>query len=293
MLHPAVATLFFTELAFAGILNSLGLYLLFKDKNSNHTNQNLILKCLSTCELAAACSLMISTLLENYILKANHYMVRSTVRIVYSTYMNYMFIMMIMTLDRLIATKYPLRYASMLTKKNAKVILFASTIFCITVGIFSWFLEYNKFLFIFDTYVFPIAASFSAAFIIMTYIYIFIKISRKRNSDNSTQMRRIRENRQFLKMAAVITLSYSICFLLTDLTYALCSGCFNSSTTKILFALYYLGLVCDPVTYILMQKRLRKLLTAIKCCAKKQTDNSQGDISMVSANRSSLFDTRL
>ena len=293
MLHPAVATLFFTELAFAGIFNSLGLYLLFKDRNSNHTNQNLILKCLSTCELAAACSLMISTLLENYILKANHYMVRVTVRIVYYTYMNYMFIMMIMTLDRLIATKYPITYASMMTRKKAQFILFASAMLCIIVGICFWFVEYNKFLFIFDTYIFPIAASISAAFIIMTYIYIFIKISRKRNSDNSTQMRSTRENRQFLKMAAIITLSYSICFLLTDLTYALCSGCFDSSTTKILYALYYLGLICDPVTYILMQKRLRKSLTAVKGCGKKQNDNSQGDISMVTAKRSSLFDTRL
>ena len=115
----------FSIISAAVVLNVLGLYLLFKDR-SRQTNQNLILKYLSSVELTCSCLMLtdVSIIYRGWSETNTSFQVLT--RILYSVYPITSLVMAMMTLDRLIATKYPLRYVFILTKKRAHVILSSS-----------------------------------------------------------------------------------------------------------------------------------------------------------------------
>lgn len=283
----------------AVFLNALGIYLLVKDR-STKTNQNLILKYLSAVELTDSLVLIVRWSLTCYGLNSNGAVIPNLLRVLYCFYLNFSLLMVIMTFDRLIAVKYPLRYAFILTKKKARIVLFSSTVFCIIVVILcNLILEYDQFILTFDTIVSPIVSSISAVFIMMTYVYIFIKISRRRRmhiSLQNIQIERTTENHQFLKMAIVITLTYSMFYLLPDIAYIFARR-FIINSVDILRVFWYSGLVFDPITYTFMQKKLRqKLLHMIACRRKKEErDNSGGEerVARITKNEPAVLDTKL
>lgn len=255
----------------ATILNTLGLYFLFTDTNI-HTKQNLILKFLGSLELAYSCVLII-----RYSFTCHGYTTSDTVtqillRMVHSIYLNITFIMVIMTFDRLIAVQYPLRYAFILKRRRARLILISSTLFWIIIGASCLALDFIQFRSIFHEYVDPAVSLVSATFMVVSYVFIFIKLlRRKRNlnsSSHSFQNRSRTENRKILKMATIITVTYLICYVVPDVANLLCHKCFANSI-HIYRILWHLGPVFDPITYIFMQRRLRKRLTRLICCGKK------------------------
>ena len=287
---------FFSLLGFAVFLNITGLCLLVDDR-TKRTNQNLILKFLSSLELAYSCVLIIKWSFRCHGSNITNTVVEILHRISYCSYLNITLIMVIMTLDRLIATKYPFRYAFILTRKKTAMILSASTSFWIIVGASSSGLKYDQFIRIFRL-LDLIVAFVSALFMIATYVFIFIKTSRRPNLGNSLRNIKKRsriENKRFLRMAAIITATYFICFLLPDVATLFCHECFANSTF-VYRILWNLGPVCDPITYIFMQKRLRKRLTRLICCRKKtQKGGSRIEMgaSIISEHRREIFDTRL
>ena len=282
----------------AVILNSLGIYFLCKDRNRK-TNQNLILKYLFTNEFAVSVLLV-----SRWSLVFHSAMVSQTIlsiidRIQFCAYLNYNLIMLIMTFDRLIAIKYPLRNIFIFTRKKVKVALFASTFLCLAVGAATSVVEFKLLLMTFGKYVFPAISTISVVVIVITYTYIFVKIIRKRNLDNSTRnnTRSAASNHQYFKMAAIITFTFVVCYLLPDITFALCPKCFSYRGLNyyILQVLWNMGLVFDPLTYIFMQK-LRQRLAKIVCCAKKEQRGSSSrdeGISRITETRAGVLDTKL
>ena len=297
MAHNAFFPLSFSIISSAIVLNVLGLYLLFKDR-IRQTNQNLILKYLSSVELTCSCLMLtdVSTLYHGW--TGTDTLFQVLTRILYSVYPITSLVMAMMTLDRLIATKYPLRYVFILTKKKAHVILSLSTFLCIAGGVSTSFLEFDQFLSTFDKFVFPTISTSATLFMLAAYTYIFIKVSKRRNMDNSMQNIRIRrtmENQQFLKMAFIITLTYVTCYVVPDFAFMSCTGCFANGI-DVYRILFYLGPVLDPITYIFMQKRLRKMVVKLMCCRKKnQMDSSNVEYpaSTIHQNRTEVFDTKL
>ena len=293
---------FFSLLGFAVFLNIAGLCLLVDD-GTNRTNQNLILKFLSSLELAYSCVLIIKWSFRCHGSSITNKVVEILNRMSYCNYLSIAFIMVIMTLDRLIAAKYPLRYAFILSRRKAAMILSASTSFWIIIWVSSSFLKYDQFIYIFKLLDLIVSLT-SALFMASTYAFIFIKISRRPNLGNSLRNIKNRsrtENKRFLRMAAIITATYFICFLLPDVASLFCHECFANSTF-VYRILWNLGPVCDPITYIFMQKRLRKRLKRLICCEKTtQTDSSRNGASnssrngasIISEHRREIFDTRL
>ena len=292
---------YFPILFIAAILNMLGLFLIFKDRY-RQTNQNLILAYLNTTELVYALSMLILWFIRCHASiapKTKH----SLIRIAHSCYFIMKVIMVIMTFDRLIATKYPLRYVLILTKKKAHIVLASLTFLCIIAGVVSFFLDYDEMIGILDSFVSPISSLCIAVFILASYTYIFIAISRRRKTGNSPHNNRIRrasENHQFLKMATVITFTFSACYVVPDVFNIFCHRCYAAINIDIYRLLWYLGLVFDPITYIFMRKRLRKQLmekVGCLCCRVKHQsgrDNFPGDDRIARSNNNQpTCDTRL
>ena len=286
-------------LIIAVILNSLGIYFLFKDRN-RQTNQNLILKYLITIELAVSIMLISRWSIVCHGAMVGNTILNITYRIGFCAYLNYCLIMLIMTFDRLIAMKYPLRSIFILSRKKVKAALFASTLLCLAVGAATSVVEISLFMMTFSKYIFPAISTISVVFIVITYTYIFIKVIRKRNLNNSTRNnpRSAASNHQYFKMAAIITFTFVFSYLLPDIMYAFCPTCFSHSgfSHNILHVIWNTGLVLDPLTYIFMQKRLRKRLAKIVCCAKKEQRGSSSrdeGISRITHTREGVLDTKL
>lgn len=317
----SIFSLLFSILTSAAVLNFLGIYLLFKDRR-RQTNQNLILKFLSTLQLCHSCLLIIRWSLICHGFSANDVVVQILVGGIYCIYLNVTIVMVTMTLDRLIATKYPMKYVIMLTNKKARLVLFSSTFALIAIfGIAVSISTYHRFMFILNEFVNPIVSVVTAVFLVLAYIYIFIQISRRRTlsnsmqnirnsrttknsvqnvrkrrtAQNSVQIIRIRtENQKFLKMASIIALTYFACYVVPDVSIVVCRKCFMENVDMYRI-LWYLGLVFDPITYIFMQKQLRKrLIEMIVCCRKKdERGDSRGQqrISTIYENQATVLDT--
>ena len=262
----------------AAVLNALGIGLLFKDTNCK-TNQNLILKYLSTVELGLACLLTVYLSFICHGSRISNIDIQVLLPMIRSFFLAITFIMWTMTVDRIIATKYPIRYATMMTRKKVKVILFSTTLLCSILGVLLSVLEASKFNVIYYANILRIIHVISALFIIISYIYIFLLLLRRTEFSNLSQNSRIRrsgENRRFLKMAAVITFTYFVCYSLPYIII-LSNVDFYKKNLDALRIPINLGLVADPFTYIFMQKRLRaSLKKLILCCYNKnELDNAR------------------
>ena len=281
---------FFPIFISAATLNSVGIYLLSKDKHSQ-TNQNLILKFLSTQELALSCILLI-----NWSFVCHGSAVAAAVEeillpFIHCCFFNITLIMVIMTLDRLVATKYPIRYSSMLSRKKIKVILSVVTALCMLFGVLSLFDEIREFLHTYDTYIFHIPPSFAALFIVVAYVNIFVTLWRRRNlfdRSGGVDISRFTENKRFLKMAAVITSTF---YTVPDIASLFCKDCFTDSI-QFFRLLWNLGPVFDPITFIFMQERLRKRLRSMMQCYHNK-DRGKDAPPRINGNDNVAFDTRL
>ena len=286
------------------ILNCLGIFLLHKD-GSRQTNQNLILKFLSTNEVFLSVILIIKwSLTMNGSTQEDKHL--QTLYVIFNHMaLNNYFIMLFMSFDRLIAVKYPLRYVVLLSKKRAMIILFAALACCVILALTSIFLHYETFNPILNRIIAPVISLSATICILVTYIYIFLKIWSQKNFDASMQnglnndvkdRRRNTESQQFLKMAAIITLTYVLCFLVPDIIYAFHIEDMTDGEIAIMYVVWCAGLVMDPITYILMQKRMRDLLKTILCFQQQKQQCTATRAELETKNSSigqAVFDTRL
>ena len=285
----AIIPILSSILVLAILLNIAGICLLVDD-GAKRTNQNLILKFLSSLELVFSCIWLSRHLLRCHGSTTTKRFIQISFILTDCFYMNITFIMVTMTLDRLIAIKYPFRYAFILTRKKVKVILYAITSFWIIVAVSSSLIgNHNAVRHIFMQYLHPFFTVVSVVVISAVYVFIFIKIRRRgRALNNSLQNNPDRgrtENKSFLKIATVITSTFLICFVVPDITYRFCGECFPNSIF-VSQTLWSLGPVCDPVTYIFMQKRMRRRLIEIVVCCRKNDgrDDSHGQQRIATIN---------
>ena len=254
-------------LSASALMNAIGLYLLDKDRR-RQTNQNLILKFLSGNEFFASIVIICRWTLIFDGSSEKSRILQIIGAIMYGIYFNYTSVMLFMTVDRFIAVKFPLRSPYILSKRKAKIILLSSVVTCVAITCTSLLVDYVRYKFYVNTYAFPVMSTFTTLSIILTYGYIFVKILRQRHfrsSRDNIPGRRNVDGQRFLKMAAVITMTYMLCYLVPDILFAFFYDFLANFNANMFYITWYCGLLLDPITYIFMQKRLRNRLLEILC----------------------------
>ena len=254
-------------LSASALMNAIGLYLLHKDRR-RQTNQNLILKFLSGNEFFASIVIICRWALIFHGTSEESRILQIISMIMYGIYFNYTSVMLFMTFDRFIASKFPFRFPYILSKRKAKIILLSSVVTCAAIACASLLVDYVRYKFYVNTYAFPVMSTFTTLSIILTYGYIFMKILRQRHcrsSHDNAPGRRNMDSQRFLKMAAVITMTYMLCYLVPDILFAFFYDFLTNLNANIFYITWYCGLLLDPITYIFLQKRLRNRLLEILC----------------------------
>ncbi len=177
--------------------------------------------------------------------------VRATIWLVY--YSSVFFL----TIDRLIAINFPLRYRVLITKKRLKLAILVVWTLATALGA-SFFIYGNLFISFWNMTWMVL----DVAFIILavtTYGFIFFKILRRRRFENNDQDGRrqhfiMSREKKFVKIAGLIIGTFLFLFLIPDTIK------YGYPSLEALLLTYPIGILLDPVIYIFLQEDLRSLL---------------------------------
>ena len=184
----------------------------------------------------------------------------------------YMFIMFFITLDRLLAVYWNIKYDQYCTKRRTLVLLIIvfviSIIFYLCILISNrmnpW--DYGKFLMV---YIYPIFQVWFLLTAFVTYIYIFMKVRENRlarkkiekqinRSNNTSNVKRYSRNSFNILVPGAVVLTFILFMILPGVIYCVFDNL--GSKIKVPYVIYVLGWIADPMIYIFTIKSLRKKL---------------------------------
>ena len=279
-------------------MNAIGLYLLHKDER-RQTNQSLILKFLSGSDLFLSIILICRWVLIFTGSTEESRAFQIAILVSYAAYINVTFVIVFMTLDRFIATKFPFRSPYILSRRKATMILLSSIVTCIAIACISLLVNYTRFKFYVNMYGFPVISAIATIVILATYAYIFVTILRQRHLRSLQENIpgwRTAESQRFLKMAFIITASYLFCFLVPDILFAFFYNFFANFNSKIFYIAWYCGLLLDPITYIFMQEPLTDMFLEIfylRSCRRNTKSANDNFVPGISIDRPWVVETKL
>ena len=282
------------------IINGIGLHLLFKTKGA-YTNQKLILMHLSGCEILLAISRLLYRVLDYYKIPVENKLKQGALIFLYIELSTYYLIVICLTVDRFIASRYPLKYSRKLSKRRMKILLVISWIIGLSVNFPQLFISSKLTVFIFNYATLPCLDFGFLCFAGITYGYIFKKV-RKRNGLTIARQqmkngRRRRESLQCARMAAIITFRFFLLIVVPDIIFAVyftANFASNNALRVVLIIAWYVNPIFDPITYIFMQRKMRVSFKQIYCCKKRLERDQSKEVSS-SKTDSAIFviDTKL
>lgn len=264
-----MSDIFFAELVLSALLlataiclNVMGTYLLWK-KERGLTNQRLILMNLSICEAITSALLLGNIVLE--FRKLDDKVDKIYGQILFAAIevlrMEYYCIMCIMTIDRCIGTRLPLKCFILFSKRRAKIVLGAtwtlSLLSCALFGIF-----YQDFSPYFHLFLLALGIA-SLCCIIVSYCYILTILINSGILRAGTRNRRNCENKQFIKMTAIISSTFVFLILIPEFVHAFLHEKVSIEVKYVIYIMWYIDLVVDPITYILIRKKLRRAFVEV------------------------------
>ena len=281
---PYLTAVSYISVVIAGtalILNVIGIYLIRKQE-SQRTYQNLIILNLNVIQIPisiGANAYWISVLTHG---TGSKTLLRWTTPMWISARITLIFIIAIVTFDRLFAIKYSLRYLIIVSKRMVKLALSAIWL--------SWFVGFSVlksmgtdiYFHVIIVLIVPISEFLLLCFILCTYFYIFWRIRKRRKilKDSSANPQQVQYwNKQALRVSTAIILSYIMFVVLPDFTDSILQPIIKGEAwEKILLTAYMLDTcyyVALPVTYIFLHRDTRRMFleNVVRCCSKK------GDIS--------------
>ena len=286
-LKSSSTTAYLAILATSICLNSLGLYLILK-KRRTYTNQKLILVHLSICQILLAFSRIIYNVLDLYQISILSKGKILALLFVYFQLSVYYLIMITLTLDRFVATKYPLRYNIILPRRKMHFILNILWLSGLVINVCQLPMTSDVIISIFNYGTLPCLDFTFVCSASVTYGYILHTILNRKTREKRLSLNKVhvhKNKNQFLKMAAAINLRFFLLVVVPDVIYAVeitqDFGTYNVLRT-VLTLCWYINPALDPITYVFMQKSMQRELK-LMCKKKKFTQTRTPRIAATTA----------
>eukprot|EP00112_Aurelia_sp_Birch-Aquarium-sp1_P010105 Seg2175.5 transcript_id=Seg2175.5/GoldUCD/mRNA.D3Y31 product="hypothetical protein" protein_id=Seg2175.5/GoldUCD/D3Y31 len=128
----------------------------------------------------------------------------------------------------------------------------------------------------------------------ITYGYIMYVVS-TRKLPISASARRNTASKQLIKMTAIIASTFIFFVIIPDVTITLFREKMSREMEGIVFCCFYLALVADPITYLLIRRRLRNsFVNTFTCCRAHQEMPVRLQATILSYGRNStIIETRM
>ncbi len=185
-------------------------------------------------------------------------------RVLGTIWLSYYFSVFFLTIDRLIAVRFPWKYRAVVTKKRLKFSILVAWLLLVILGT-SLFLS-NEWFEYFLKYTWLVLDVTFLTTCAITYGIIFTKILQRRrfgnNNDEETSNERrqrlvINREKKFVKIVALIMISFLMLILIPDLIMHQWDSEKLQAFSNIAWPM---ALIMDPVVYIFLQDDLRSLL---------------------------------
>ena len=258
-------------------LHICGIYVLSKI-SEKRTNQHVILINLSIVEIILSAFHIVYLTLSLYEYD-NTYRIQQVIgALVKASYNMYYLTMILLTIDRFLASKLSFRYAIMLSNRKVLKILICLWSICITALVPLLLINYEKIRYAYSRAVYP---TFDFAFLVsafVTYGYILkIAILNKFPSNAANKTQRKTKKKKFFTMTGLIILSFTLFVIIPDLLYLFLYFVGNQRSNlllRVLLVLWNVNFLLDPIIYIFLQKKVKAKFTKTVCFWRRETDMS-------------------
>ena len=248
-------------------LHSTGIHLLLKIQTK--TNQRLLLMNLSAAELYLTLSDMLNSSLDLAGFKSTSFPLKKIDRVVNAAvYSGSCLLLIIMTIDRAVASICPLKYNTVMSGKRTKILLLCSWLASTLSSLPFFFLPWRTFHDIYYTIIHQSLQIMFLFFAIITYSLIFTRISRRNKSFDGSRNKCISNinkdgNSKFYLTAGLIILSFTLLVVLPCMVEIILYSIYkikSSLLDSILHISWASNFMTDAIIYILLQPKVRNLL---------------------------------
>lgn len=280
------------ECCIAISLHSLGLFVLFQYRK--RTNQNIILIFISIAEILTTICIIIKdipNLQQDVPLWFNIGQSASVCGLC-----EFLFMMFILTIDRLICVVNPLKYHIRMSKTILKYLVILSWCLSLAVSLIYGLIPLHK------KCIQISASGFVAVYIILvicTYVKIFKSVKhsrrsyRRKNLNSRSEVRTIhRMKKEYLVPILIIAtyiglyaIPYPIFRLLPMDAKTLEEEKANVLRSRICELILWSGFIVDPIVYIFLTKHYRKIILQKCCCCLGRDRHAQPSITTVTLKR--------
>ncbi len=254
------------------LLNVLGVYLLAATKPLSNSKILLINLALS--------EIIVST---TRIARKSVHPNRIFTKIIAASWTPYYFSMYLLTVDRLLAVKFLLKYRVLVTKRRLVWTILGAWLLSLVIGVpffleDAWFDFFKAYMWIIIDVCFVVLCFFTYGLVCYKNLAARRRFDHDQQEMNSSRRRRLmlQRSRKLIKMVALIIISYLIFILIPDVifkSYSLDAGG-DGVAYESLALLWSVGMMSDPLIYIFLQEDLRLFLKR-KVCRTSNEDTLQ------------------
>ena len=286
MLQIMFPAIMITILCVSVVLNTIGIYLLRKIKNSR-TYQNVILINLSTAQILMSLLAILYWVLAIYGYDMRSGITLTLLEIITSFYFPLYTLVTFLTIDRFLACKLSLRYKVILTERRTFVVLAMAWLFGLThMFVFLFSDNSVQLINMLKRWMLPILDGIFICAALITYAFILSKIlgrvhAIEMNEPATNRMEAFRL--KFFQVAGIIVLTFVILVIgphIVETFYSHTKGEIPIAVelvTQTVLSLYFIIL---PLLYIFMQKEVRVLFlqslrSSFKCIHQTRNRNEE------------------
>ncbi len=262
----------------SAIFNCLGIYLLQQITTSN-INQIMILINLGASEIIIAIGWLAEETCSSYGYTYDDRNLQVIWALRAGAYCFWFIDMCFMAIDRCIGCSFPLKHRGLMSKRRINRLLRLIWLLCGMNSVFLLVVDTRAYYGAYNAIVWFVFDCISVGVFIVAYASIFYHILKRKRAlklgKNAFDAQQIAANRnqQFLKIVGLITVTYlifEVCPTTVTMIYFHSGNSIPDPLASILDLSYVMAIFIDPLIYIFLQGRVRRLLWDKLSCRKRR-----------------------